>query len=272
MLRLLFHTGGRLAPGLTGQLACKLWYRTTRFPLPAAEKKALQAADLEFLEINGSGIATYRWGKTGAPVLLIHGWNGRATQLAPFVTPLLKSGHRVLGFDAPAHGKSSGNQTTIYAIADVIVALKNRYGPFRAVITHSFGGASLALAMKQDFIGERVVCLCPPASTVGLVDKFAGILRINDKTLRAMKQLIEKRFGRNVWSEVAMVNNVADQTVPAMIIHDEEDTEVPWREGYAVSQAWPGSRFVKTTGLGHHRILRDTPTIQKAVGFIGRIH
>jgi pimeloyl-ACP methyl ester carboxylesterase len=66
-----------------------------------------------------------------------------------------------------------------------------------------------------------------------------------------------------------MVNNVSGQTVPAMIIHDEEDSDIPWQEGYAVSQAWPGSRFIKTRHLGHHRILRDTTTIQKAVGFIG---
>jgi len=66
MLRLVFQTGGYIAPGLTGQLACKLWYKTTRFPLPAGEKKALQAAEVEYLEMNGSRIATYAWGSAGA--------------------------------------------------------------------------------------------------------------------------------------------------------------------------------------------------------------
>lgn len=268
MLRLAFQTGGYIAPGLTGQLACKLWYKTTRFPLPALEKRALQDAIFEIQEIKQSRIATYRWGNTGARVLFIHGWNGRATQLAPFVKPLLKAGFRVLAFDAPAHGKSTGRRTNIYEIADVIVELNKRYGPFHAVITHSFGGPGLALAMKQDFTTERIVCLCPPASAAGLVDKFARTLHISEKTIRVMKRLIEKRFGKSVWSEVAMVNNVAEQTVPAMIIHDEDDTDVPWQEGYAVSQAWPGSRFVKTRQLGHHRILRDKKTIQTVTDFI----
>ena len=269
MLRLVFETGGQLAPGLTGKLASKFWYKTTRFPLPAVERKALRNADGSFREINGSRIATYEWGKSGAAILLVHGWNGRASQLAPFVRPLLKAGYRVLGFDAPAHGNSAGRQTTIFAIADVILEINKCDGPFHAVITHSFGGPSLALAMKQDFIAERIVCLCPPASTAGLVDKFARTLHINDKSIRAMKRLIEKRFGKDVWSEVSMVNNVSGQIVPAMIIHDEEDSDIPWQEGFAVSQAWPGSRFIKTRHLGHHRILRDTTTIQKAVGFIG---
>lgn len=268
ILRLVFQTGGYIAPGLTGQLACTLWYKTTRFPLPAGEKRALQEADVEFREINGSRIATYAWGNAGALVLLIHGWNGRATQLAPFVKPLLKAGFRVLAFDAPAHGKSTGNRTTIYEIAGAIAELNEHYGPFHAVITHSFGGPSLALAMKQGVSAERVVCLCPPATVTGLVDKFAHTLHIGDKTMRVMKRLIEERFDENIWSDVAMVNTVAGQTTPAMIIHDEDDNDVPWQEGYAVSQAWPGSRFIKTSQLGHHRILRDRTTIRNVAGFI----
>jgi pimeloyl-ACP methyl ester carboxylesterase len=268
ILRLVFLSGGYIAPALTGRLACKLWYQTTRFPLPAYEKNALLDADVEIQEINGAGIASYAWGNTGPWVLLIHGWNGRATQLASFVKPLLKTGFRVLAFDAPAHGKSTGTRTTIYEIAGVIMELSRRYGPFQAAITHSFGGPSLMLAMKQGFPAAHIVCLCPPANAEGLVDKFAQTLRISDKSIEVMKQLIEQRFGSTVWSDVSMLNNVSEQTVPAMIIHDEDDTDVPWQEGHAVSQAWPGCRFVKTRGLGHHRILRDKENIKTVVDFI----
>ena len=110
ILRLVFRSGGLIAPALTGRLACRLWYQTTRFPLPALEKNALLDADVKRQEINGSTVASYAWGDTGAWVLLIHGWNGRGTQLSAFVKPLLHSGFRVLAFDAPAHGKSSGKR------------------------------------------------------------------------------------------------------------------------------------------------------------------
>jgi pimeloyl-ACP methyl ester carboxylesterase len=268
LLRLVFRAGGRIAPRLTGRLACRLWYRTTRFPLPAAETRALQDASIKIQQIGRRRIATCSWGTNGAQVLLIHGWNGRATQLAPIARSLLKTGYRVLGFDAPAHGESTGEETSIYEIADVIVELDRRHGPFHAVITHSFGGPSLALAMKRGFSAERVVCLCPPANATGLVEKFARTLHISEKTVQAMKRLIEARFGTDVWSEVSMVNNVQAQTTPAMIIHDENDRDVPWQEGYAVSQAWPGCRFLKTSQLGHHRILKDKTTIQTVIAFI----
>ena len=268
LLQTVFVIGGRLTPALTGRLACRYWYQTTRFPWPSVEKKALLEAEREFEQINDSRIATYTWGNTGALVLLVHGWNGRATQLAPFVPPLLNAGFRVLGFDAPAHGRSAGRRTNIFEIAKVLNELNRRRGPIRAVITHSFGGPSLALAMKQGFSTERIVCLSPPADAAGLVAKFAHRLQIPDKSVRVMKQLVERRFGENVWSEISMLTNVADQFTPALILHDEDDRDIPWREGHAVSQAWPGARFQKTRKLGHHRILRDKTSIRNAVDFI----
>jgi alpha-beta hydrolase superfamily lysophospholipase len=236
--------------------------------LPAAELRARQGASIDSQQIGRCRIATRTWGNSGTPVLLVHGWNGRATQLAPFAGSLSKAGYRVLGFDAPAHGESTGEETNIYEIADVIVELDRRHGPFYAVITHSFGGPSLALAMKRGFSADRIVCLCPPASTTGLVEKFSRTLHISEKTMQAMKRLIEARFGADVWSDVSMVNNVQSQTSAAMIIHDENDRDVRWQEGYAVSQAWPGSRFIKTSQLGHHRILKDETIIRTVTAFI----
>ena len=268
LLRLVFLAGGYIAPGLAGRLACRLWYQTTRFPLPTYEKKILRDADVRREEFNGTEIASYAWGNSGSPVLFVHGWNGRGTQLASFVRPLTNAGLRLLAFDAPAHGQSPGGRTSIYEIADVIVELNRRYGPFPAIITHSFGGPAVALAMQQDLSTERIVCLCPPANADGLVDKFARTLQISDNSIRVMKRLIEKRFGETVWSEVSMQNNVKHLKVPAMIIHDEDDSDVPWQEGYAVSRAWPDCQFIKTSGLGHHRILRDKSTIKTVIDFI----
>jgi pimeloyl-ACP methyl ester carboxylesterase len=53
-------------------------------------------------------VAVYRWGKADRRILLVHGWGGKAAQFFSFVGPLLESGFEVIGFDAPAHGLSSG--------------------------------------------------------------------------------------------------------------------------------------------------------------------
>ena len=53
-----------------------------------------------------------------------------------------------------------------------------------------------------------------------------------------------------------------------MVIHDENDRDVPWQEGAALANAWPGAQFVRTSGLGHRRILRDPDVIARVTAFI----
>ena len=65
-----------------------------------------------------------------------------------------------------------------------------------------------------------------------------------------------------------MENNVRELNIPALVIHDEHDTDVPWHEGQSIAQAWNNARFIKTSQLGHRRILRDSSTIETAVDFI----
>jgi pimeloyl-ACP methyl ester carboxylesterase len=56
--------------------------------------------------------------------------------------------------------------------------------------------------------------------------------------------------------------------VPALILHDADDHDVPWQEGATLAAAWPGATFEKTSGLGHRRILRDPTVVARAVEFL----
>ena len=269
LLRLGFQIGGRLSPTIAGGIAYSLWFRPGRKQTPASEQQTLASAEIEHLEIKNHSIATYRWGKLSGPtVLLVHGWGGRGTQLGAFVKPLLESGYRVLSFDAPAHGRSSGKKTNIYEVADVIVALQHNYGLFDAVITHSFGGPCTAIAMRRGLRTKRLVSISPPSSTVRLVEKFLSTLRIPEKAGRNMKVRFEKSFGPNLWDELSMVNSIQGVTIPGLLFHDSNDDVVPWQDGESVARAWNNARFIKTTGLGHRRILRDRNVIESAVRFL----
>lgn len=268
LLRFGFQVGGRVSPAITGRIAYALWFRPTRFKVPATEQKFIKSATTERIEMAPHNIAIYVWGDSGPSVLLVHGWSGRGSQLGAFAKPLLDAGFRVISFDAPAHGSSSGKHTNIYEIADVIVGLQTHYGIFDSVITHSFGGPSTALAMKRGFKTKRVVCLSPPATTRKLVEKFLVALHIPKKAGQNMMQRFETEFSRQIWDEVSMVNSVQDLAIPGLLIHDSGDEDVPWQEGQAVAEAWTNARFVKTSGLGHRRILRDKAVIESAVRFI----
>ena len=267
-LRLAFSVGGHMAPNTAGNFAYKLWFTPTRFKTPAREKAALTSATINTHTIDKHDIVTFSWGAedTEKPLaLLVHGWSGRGTQLASFVTPLLDAGYRVLSFDAPAHGKSSGKQTNLYEVADVIVALQKLYGDIEAVITHSFGGPCLTAAMHRGFITRRIVSICPPATTKGLVEKFNNALHVPKKAAGKMILKIEDDFGKDIWEEISMVNLVKNINTPALLIHDVNDSDIPWQEGEDVAKAWDNATFIKTSGLGHRRILRDDFVIESAI-------
>ncbi len=272
LFQIAFRIGGRLSPKLASHFAYRLWLTSPRFKTPASERSALESAIMEFHPIKHHKIATYIWGRsmpTARPtILLVHGWSGRGTQLGAFVEPLLDAGYRVLSFDAPAHGKSSGKQTTIYEIADVILALQDHYGEFESVITHSFGGPCTALAIQKGLKVKQFVAICPPATIIGLVTKFISTLHITDKTSARLIQRIEKDYGKNIWQELSMTTIVEDIDTPGFVIHDTHDIDIPWEEGQAVACAWNKAPLKITNGLGHRRILRDSDVITSAIDFI----
>jgi len=268
LIRLAFQVGGRLSPPTAGRIAYKLWFTPTRHQIPRSEKSAFKTARIKHVQLNNYNIATYSWGQSGPTVLLVHGWSGRGTQLGAFVAPLISAGNRILSFDMPAHGKSSGKQTNLYEVADTLLALQAKYGSFDSVISHSFGGPCVAIAIQRGFETKCLVSISPPSDTRGLIEKFARVLRIPAKAENNLTQRIETAFGKTIWEDISMVNTVKQLNIPGLLIHDAHDMDIPWQEGHAVAQAWHNAQFIKTSGLGHRRILRDAAVIESVVNFI----
>ena len=266
-LRLLFATLGRLFPRLMGRWAYSLWFRTRRFPESAAGKRMAGKAQRSTLVVDDVPVAVYSWG-TGPVVLFIHGWSGRGSQVAAFAEPLISAGYRVMSVDAPGHGETPGDRTNILECAAVVLAFNRHYGPVYAAITHSFGGMVLAYALNNGMSVERVVCISAPAHVDYLLDSFAQTLSIPDAVVADMHRRMEACFPHGYWETISTVVNVRELDVPALVIHDEGDHSVPWEQGKIIANAWPGARFLKTSGLGHGRILRDKTVVKATVDFI----
>jgi len=267
-----FRLGGRLSPSLAARYAYQLWFTPMRYKTPASEREVEAAAEIDYcpisLSVNSGKLKTYKWGAQGPLVLLVHGWSGRGTQLGPYVQPLLDRGYQVLSFDLPAHGGSVGKQTTLLEATEAIKYLAEKYGQIDSVISHSFGGPCTALALKEGLSIKRFVAVCPPAETEYLFESFCKTLCLTKKTVVAVQQRFEKEFGKNIWSRISMTRNVSQLDIPGLIVHDEDDFDVSWRQGERAAKSWPGAQFVKTSGLGHRRILKDAQTIERIMEFI----
>jgi len=260
----------RVAPQLAGRWVYRLWFSTHRFPEPGRETSWREQAEQFTLRCNGGPLAVCRWGQGSKTVLLIHGWNGRGTQMGAFAAPLVAAGFQVIAFDGPGHGRSEGCSSSIFRFIDAIQAIEQETGPFSGVVTHSFGALVIARALRSGLVTQRVVCLSPPARFSFLIDTFVEALQIPPRTRKAFIARGEKIFGSDVWQQLSADLNAADLAVPALVIHDENDNEVPLQQGALLAEAWPGAQLVRTRGLGHRRILRDPGVVRRVVDFMGQ--
>ncbi|MCG6974777.1 MAG: alpha/beta hydrolase [Acidiferrobacterales bacterium] len=267
MLRLYFQTVGRFLPGIAVNTAYRLWFQTRRFSEPARELRWLNGARQDVVEHAYGPLAVNVW-EGGPTVLLVHGWNGRGSQMGSFAQPLADRGYRVVAFDLPAHGRSPGNSTDIFKAVETLEAIGDTYGPIHGVIAHSFGVMVTTLALREGLEIHRFAAISPPNSLHWLVERFETILNIPAPTHHALVQRIEANYGKDIWDKVALNKIARGLNIPALIVHDDHDYDVAWEQGKTLADAWPGAVFIKTTGLGHRRILRDRAVIHEVVEFI----
>ena len=261
------NTLGRVARPLAGRWALDLFSTPPRYKEPAREAEILREAERFSVPFQGIQLAAYSWGR-GPAILLVHGWAGRGGQLGSFVTPLVAAGHRVIAFDAPAHGRTPGRRTNAIEVGAAIRRMGEEMGPFRAVIAHSFGAACSTLALSEGLAAEKVVYLAPACHIEQAVRGFARQFGLSWPVEYSLREEMERNFGTSVWHRFSATRAARELKLPALIVHDLGDAEVPYREGQSLAHAWPGARLVVTSGLGHRRILRDEGVIRDAVEFI----
>ena len=258
---------GTGAPGISTRLAAWLWSHPNRYTRPERESVVLRGGTAMKIPLGMGGIQAWSWGR-GPVVLLVHGWEGRGSQLYAFVDPLVRAGFRVVTFDAPAHGDSDGDQASLFTFVDAIHAVARHVGPIHSAVAHSMGGASVLAALNNSLEVERVVFLAPadPSEAIGRFAAMIGMPRVVRDRLHA---LVESRHGAPIES-VRGATMAAGLHIPALVFHDDNDRFVPISDAESISSAWSTAELRTTHGLGHHRILRDAEVIGAAIAFIAQ--
>lgn len=261
-LRAGFASASRVAPSLTATVAAELFRTTRRSSARAGERDVLEDA----VGSRIAGMQLWSWGD-GPTVLLVHGWNGRATQLGSLVSPLVARGYRVVAFDARGHGDSDGKQSSLPEFANCIRQVVEELGGVYAIVAHSLGGAATTYALAYGLRVERVVFISPPADPREFLRIFGAAIGINGDVRARVQRLVERRLG--VPMEEMLAHGIAPKMrIPLLVIHDADDKEVPVGVGRGIAQHWPGAELLITNGLGHQRILRDPSVTDAAVSFI----
>lgn len=261
----------KLTPGIANSFFAYLFFKPIGYPTPEKELKSETFAEKFILPVNGMKIQCYQWGNAPKTILLVHGWAGRATQFRRFIKPLLSQGYQVIGFDGPAHGKSSGKSTHINEFLTVIQALENRFKKLDAIIAHSFGGVASLYAIAEGLSVKTLVNIASPTIADEIINTSLRTIGGSAKTGQTFKEFILRKYGKpfEEYSALAFIKHVPSD-FNLFLIHDEDDREVEIKQPDALINIYPQGKIYKTSGLGHTRILRDNEVIRQAVTFIGQ--
>lgn len=260
---------GHLMPSLLARFLYRLWFVAPRFALPENEKSIRDRAQIQHFSNNKRSITSYHWPGTGHQrILLVHGWSGRSTQFADLIKVLNTNGYHVHAIDFPAHGSSDGRTTNLYEMSEALARYVENLGFLDAVITHSLGGPVAALALRDNPVANKMICIAAPSSMNRLFQRFADMFAIPNKITARIVSLAKQDFGKEIMRDLSLIENIQSLACPGLIIHDEDDHEVSFANATELAQHWPQAELIKTTGLGHRRILRDPQVIEKIHTFI----
>jgi pimeloyl-ACP methyl ester carboxylesterase len=250
-------------------VAERLFLSPRRHARPSSEKAVLAKGRALVLPSKHGPLAAWEWGTQGPRVLLVHGWEGRGAQLGAIVDPLVALDLRVIAFDAPGHGDSPGDRSSLFHFADAVEAAVRAFGPFHAIVTHSMGGASTMWASRNGPLAQRLVMIAPPIDLRDFTRALSRTLGLPEDVRGRVHRRLGVRFGVPI-EDVRAERLASTMRGPLLVVHDEDDHEVPIACGEAIVHAWRDAELIRTTGLGHQRILRDPTTLRTVVRFVAQ--
>jgi pimeloyl-ACP methyl ester carboxylesterase len=223
------------------------------------------AAPTRFVDAAGVRLAVYGRGP-GAPVLLAHGWEGSAEDLAAIGDALAAAGFRAVAFDMPAHGRSAGRRVTLADMARAVRGVADALGPLAAVVGHSLGATAALLALRDGLDARAAVLIAPPGEPGPYLRAFTRVVGLGPRHDPGVRREIERRVGPfERFDARAAARALA---IPGLVLHDVGDRQVPFEDGVAIAEGWPGSELRAVEGLGHRRLLRDEAVVRDVVRFV----
>ncbi|GAB2465222.1 alpha/beta hydrolase [Hymenobacter qilianensis] len=274
LLRLKFRVLSAVSSEWAFREAWKVFTTPRRLPIKAWEAKALAHTTQHWAQAESGRVAYYEWNPGGnRTVLLVHGWEHRASFWGHMADGLAKAGFRVVALDGPAHGLSDGKRATLVSFAGAVQAVADAVGPVHAVVAHSFGAACTAGVPVRfnQAAGEqlpRLILMSVPSSTRNVAARFAELLHLPPSVVQRMGQFIQEQYGRSAESFSLLETGRQLPVQRALLFHDHLDPNVPFAEAEEIAQHWPALEFRPTTGLGHNRIMRDLHVIRQVMEFM----
>ena len=278
---------GLVAPDAAGRMAFRL-FCTTRPAAPATAKEqklfdmaqiSMRQAERFMLPVPDGHVAAHHFPPigpaSGKRYLVVHGWGSRIDYMQALITALRQTGAEVVGLDLPGHGGSTGRMLTVPMAISAIEAAWRQFGPFEAMIGHSFGGfvSAMVAAGPAGWVERRMpgklVLIAAPVAAKHVFDGYAGMMGFSCRVHRALEHQAHAVVGRPIefFATDQMLASVPD--LPVLVLHAEDDKEVSAGAARRYAKAGPHVRLEWVNGLGHRRIVNSQQTIETIKTFLG---
>lgn len=288
LIRPFVRISSLIAPKATGHLAFKAFCtpprakpRTARNGAAKSAQARLDGATRHAIPYPCGSVTAYVFEPadaaefaTPAPtVLLLHGWTGEAAFMTAFVPPLLQAGFRVVAYDLPAHGTSSGAELNLPLGVASLAAVARAFGPLHAIVTHSFGGAIAMAALAGSVPGQpevtarRLAMIAAPSSMTEITRQFGATLGLGRRGQAALERRIHVVAGNPVQAFEGR-DQLAAIGLPTLLVHCRDDRELGFHHARALAEAGPFVTLEPMKGLGHRRILQARPVVESVTRFV----
>lgn len=265
-LRLLSAISKKRAAKAAFKLFCTPQYRNLKKLPPVFEKAEKIRFKFDKYHIQG-----YRWNQ-GAPkkLLILHGFESSVVNFDRYIKPFTAKDYEVLAFDAPANGRSSGNQINILIYKDFIKEIIGRYGPVNTFMAHSLGGLALSLCLEEIKHSKdtKVVLIAPATETSTAVQSFYSFLNLDEEVQKEFENIIFN-LGNHPSKWYSISRAVKNIKANILWFHDESDKTTPFKDAKKVMDINHSHiQFEKTEGLGHSRIYKNNKVTKQIIDFV----
>ena len=282
--RLGFRILGNLAPPVAGRLAFRLFCTTPgRTPKSTKAWKVhsegltlLARADRRLLPLENGAAMAWRLKGTrpdSKRFVIVHGWASGATYMAKLGAALARTGDEVILIDFPGHGAAPGRRLDMLLATRAIAAAEACFGPIDGLIGHSFGGAAAVLAANGAMPGvpkvspKRLVLMAAPSDMGFVFGGFAETVGLPARARAAFSRRSRAVTGRDA-SDFDAGRLLAALDRPILVLHAEDDKEVPAEHARRYGAAGPHVALSWANGQGHRRIVSDAATIARIAAFL----
>lgn len=223
-----------------------------------SEESILNQAHTEEITYKKFKIHKYQWGKENQnTALLVHGWEGRAGNFAGIIDDLIQNKYHVVSYDAPAHGKSSINKTSMFEFAEFLESEFTNIMP-HVIISHSFGSVNTATIFRNnpEFNLDMWIMVTTPYNFMSRVNEISDYFGIKSKTKNELIKLIQNDTNEDINNlNMATYCQELSNVKKAIIVHSRTDKVLPIEGAREVAKAFKRSSLIELDNLGHYNIL-----------------